>query len=370
MLNYLVFSVADNTSGLDTLKGHEVPPTDWQSLEPSCILILLLTGKVIMNIFIFWARHGNVSASLLGYCCISLAIVDFVLLFAISAIHCFQSFTILGFRFTNYHICLLTQIISHTYGILHWPFFLASGLDYYVTLVKSVHIPYCSRLLYLACVLLLWTGAFAYVLISPLVSLELDTGQSTYQCNFYISSQSFYLSTCLVCAIFMALIVCYSETLTFLKSLKVMSYANNIVILFSFPPGNVWPVQGGKRLMATLLFSFLGIWALFVVFQIIILLLCAHIPGYMDMNVPWLYFMNSFLIGVSLGLKYPDLQVMENTFSRDPFIGWKCCVMPFMEADYNKGASLLDKLPPPYMEADYNKRASLLDKLPPSLIIV
>ncbi|XP_069583449.1 probable G-protein coupled receptor 160 isoform X2 [Ranitomeya imitator] len=351
MYNDLVFisvSVADNTSGEGTMKGQEVPPTDWQSLEPSCILILLITGKVIMNIFIFWARHGNVSASLMGYCCISLAVVDFVLLFAISAIHWFQDFTVWGFRITNYHICLLTQIVSHTYGILHLPFFLASGLDYYLTIVKCVHIPYCSGLLYTAFVLFLWTAAFSYVLLSPVVSPELDTGQSTYQCNFYISSQGFYLSVYLVFTIFIAFAHCYSEILTFLKSLRVLSSSNNTVVLFSFPPGNGWPVQGGKHIIATLLFSFLGIWSPFVVFQIIILVLCAHIPGYMDMNVPWLYFLNSFLIGVCIGLKYPDLQVTENTFSSDPFIGWKYCVLPFMDAEHVK-ESLLNGLPSPVM---------------------
>ncbi|XP_075720157.1 putative G-protein coupled receptor 160 [Rhinoderma darwinii] len=349
-LFFISISVADNTSDQDTMNGHEVVLTDSQSLEPSCMLILIIAGKVIMNIFIFGARHRNVRDSFLGYCCISLVIVDFALLFAISAIHYFQDFTILGFRFTNYHICLFTQIISHTYGILHLPFFLASGLDYYLTIVKSIHIPCgCSGLLYTACVLLLWTGAFTIVLFSSVGSPELDIGQSSYLCNFYNSSQSFYLSICLVCTISMALAFCCLEIVTILKSLKVISYAKNTVVLFSFPPGERWPVQRGKSLMAALLFSFLGTWAPFVIFQIIIFVMCAHIPGYMDMNVPWLYFMNSFLIGVSFGLKYPDLQVTEKTFSIDPFISWKYCVLPFMDAENNTATFLVKELTSPVM---------------------
>ncbi|XP_069829920.1 probable G-protein coupled receptor 160 [Dendropsophus ebraccatus] len=345
-LVFMSVSVTENTSGLDTMNGHEVPLTDSSGLEPSCLLVLIISGKVVLNIFIFGARARNVSANLVGYCCISLAIVDFMLLFAIAAIHYFQDFTVLGFRFTSYHICLFTQIISHTYGILHLPFFLASGLDYYLTVVKSIHSP-CgySGLVYAACVLLLWTGAFAYVLLSPIGSPELDTGQSTYHCNLYISSQSFYLSTFLVCTVFLALAFFCSEIVTILKSLKVTTYAKNTVVLFSFPQGDIWPVQGRKRFVAALLFSFLGTWAPFVVLQIILLVLCAHIPGYMDLNVPWLYFMNSFLIGVSFGLTYPDLQMTEKTFSRDPFIGWKYCILPFMNSGQIKAMSLLDELP-------------------------
>ncbi|XP_040284141.1 probable G-protein coupled receptor 160 isoform X2 [Bufo bufo] len=336
---FLSTSVADTTPDPGTMNGHEVLLVNLQSLQPSCLLILIMTGKVIMNIFIFGARHKNVSASFMGYCCISLAIVDFVLFFAISAIHCFQDFTIVGLRFTSYHICLFTQIISHTYGILHLPFFLASGLDNYLTVVKSLHIPCgCSGLLYIACVLLLWSGAFAYVLLSPVGPPEVGTEQSTDQCDFYTSCQSFYMSISLVCIICIMLTLCCSEIGTFLKSLKVISYRKNTAIVFSFLLGDRWPVQGGKRLIAALLFSFLGTWSPFVVLQIIILFLCAHIPGYMDMNVPWLYFLNSFLIAVSFGLKNPDLQITEKTFYRDPFISWKYCVLPFMQAD-NKAVS-------------------------------
>ncbi|KAM3929885.1 putative G-protein coupled receptor 160 isoform 1-T2 [Leptodactylus fuscus] len=335
-LAFIRVSVANSISGLDTMDGHELLLTDSQSLEPSCILIFIITGKVIMNTLIFGARHRTVGTSLMGFCCISLAIVDFLLLFAICTIHYFQDFTILGFRFTDYHVCLFTQIISHTYGILHLPFFLASGIDYYLTIVKSIHIPWgCSALLYTICVLLLWTSAFAYVLVSPMGLPDVNNVQSTHQCNFYISNQSFYLTICLVFTIFIVFGLCCSEMVALLKSLKVMTYAENMVVLFSFPAGDKWPVQGVKRLLAALLFSFLGTWVPFVVLQIIILVLCAHIPGYMDMNVPWLYFINSFLIGVSFGLKYPHIQVTEKTFSRDPFIAWKYCVLPFMNADHN-----------------------------------
>ncbi|XP_040205261.1 probable G-protein coupled receptor 160 [Rana temporaria] len=337
---------ADNTSGLDVMNGHEVLSTDQRQLGPSCILILIIAGKVIMNLLIFGARHRNVSASFLGYFCISLAAVDFGLLFVVAFIHYFQDFSVLGFRITNYHICLFTQIISHTYGILHFPVFLVSGLDYYLTIVKSIKI---SRiypgLLYSIYVLLLWITAFVYVLRSPIDSPTVDSYETAYLCTFYISRQSFYLSVALVLTIFMVFAECCCEMLAFIKSLKVISSANNIIVLFSFPSGDQWPIQGRKPFLASLLFSFLGTWSPFVVLQIIIFILCAHIPAYMDMNVPWLYFVNSFLIAVSLGLKYPDLPETENIFSTDPFVGWKYCALPFMVAEQKKDILLLNELP-------------------------
>ncbi|CAI9532907.1 unnamed protein product [Staurois parvus] len=299
-----------------------------------------------MNIFVFGARHRNVSASFLGYFCISLATVDFALLFVISVIHYFQDFSILGVRITNYHICLFTQIISHTYGILHFPVFLVSGLDYYLTIVKSIKMSWIyPGLLYCIYVLLLWTTtAFVYVLRSPIDSPAVDSYEPAYLCTFYISRQSFYLSAALVFTVFLVLVVCCCEIVSFIKSLKVISYASNTIVLFSFPSGDQWPIQGRKHFLASLLFSFLGTWGPFIVLQVIIFALCAHIPAYMDMNIPWLYFVNSFLIAVSLAVKYPDLPGTENIFSPDPFIGWKYCALPFVVAEH-KDISLLNKLP-------------------------
>ncbi|XP_018409255.1 PREDICTED: probable G-protein coupled receptor 160 [Nanorana parkeri] len=335
-------AASDNMADLDVMNGHEVPLTDLQQLEPSCLLIFIIAGKVVMNIFIFGARHRNVTASFLGYFCISLAAMDFALLLVIASIHYFQDFSVVGVRFTSYHICLFTQIVSHTYGILHFPVLLASGLDYYLTIVKSIKISWiCSGLVYTVSVLLLWMMAFIYVLQSHVKNPAVESYDSAYLCTFYISRQSFYLSAALVFTLFSVLAVCCWEIVSFIKSLKVVSYANSTVVLFSFPSGDQWPIQGQKRFLASLLFSFLGTWGPFVVLQVIIFALCAHIPAYMDMNVPWLYFMNSFLIAVCLALKYPDLPVTEKTFSTDPFIGWKYCALPFMDADLNKGISLL-----------------------------
>ncbi|KAM4771120.1 putative G-protein coupled receptor 160 [Rhinophrynus dorsalis] len=336
-----------NRSYLDTVEELQTY-SDLELLEPSCILIMIMTGKIIMNIFLFGARQNNVHASFLGTFCVSLALVDFALLAAISAIHCFQDFAICGIRFTNYHICLFTQIISHAYGILHYPVFFMTGLDYYLCIVRSVCLPKaCCYLLYIATVLLLWITAFFCALYSSVPPYSPGSGLSSYQCTFYISSQTYYLSAAMVVTIFLVLAVCCFEVVAFIKSLKVITYANKTVLLFTC--GNEWPVQGTKRLLTALVFSFLGTWLPFVLLQIIILILCAHIPGYMDMNVPWLYFMNSFLVGMAYSLKYPHIQLTENAFSIDPFISWKYCVLPFTDAEYSKVDDILNEQSPTAM---------------------
>ncbi|XP_063297108.1 probable G-protein coupled receptor 160 [Pelobates fuscus] len=304
----------------------------FERFEPSCILILIITGKIIMNIFISGAKRRSVSPSFMGYFCLSLAFTDFALLISVFSIHYFQDFAIWGVRFTTYHICLLTQIISHTYGILHYPVFVASGLDYYLTIVKSVHLSrFCSGFLYCAVVLLLWTLAFLYTLNIPAGLAEWNAGVISHQCTFYISRQSFYLSAAIVVTVFMVLVICCFEVVALIRTMKLTTYCDKTVILFSY--GNEWPIRSTRCLLTSFLFSFLGTWAPFLLIQIIIIFSCAHIPGYMDMNVAWLYFMNSFLVGVSYSLEYPNIPIIERKLNVDPFIDWKYCVYPFYTED-------------------------------------
>ncbi|NP_001079633.1 G protein-coupled receptor 160 L homeolog [Xenopus laevis] len=313
--------------------------------EPSCLLILIITGKIIMNIFIFGARRRKVHTSFLGCFCVSLGVLDFALLVTTSVIHYFQDFAICGMRFTNYHICLFTQIISHAYGILHYPALLTAGLDYYISVVKSVNLHRFSLgFLHVLLTLLLWMAALSFALYSSVPPPASGPGLSSYQCTFYVSSQTYYLSAAVVCTIVLILGICCFEVVAFIKSMKLISFTNKTVLLFSC--GDKWPIQGTRRLFTALVFSFLGTWAPYVLLQIILLILCAPIPGYMDMNVAWLYFMNSFLVGMAYGLAYPRIDLTRETFSIDPFISWKYCILPFIDMDYKVEDYLKEQLHP------------------------
>ncbi|NXG74486.1 GP160 protein, partial [Baryphthengus martii] len=302
-----------------------------QPLEMSCMLLLIMLGKVFLDFFMLQVQQKNVKASFMGYFCVSLAVLDFTLLMSISFIFCFEDFALWGVRFTKYHICLFTQIVSLTYGILHYPVYLVAGLDYYMTIAHTSQFPRRGRrLLYAFAVVVIWISGFFCILKAPATyeELEIQNHFSPYQCPFSASVQSYSVSCAMVLLIGTALLACGKEVLTMLLSVRVVSFASQPVLMFSYASNNSGTCFK-RQLLTRLLICFLGTWAPFILLQIIILLLGARIPAYMEMNVPWLYFINSFLIAVAYWCRCHDVELTEEMWSTDPFVSWKFCFMPF-----------------------------------------
>nr|XP_033814958.1 probable G-protein coupled receptor 160 [Geotrypetes seraphini] len=313
--------------------GTLFPSLDGLLLEPNCIIFLIMLGKLLLNLFVFGARRRSMNPSFLGYFSVSLALVDFSLLMAIFFISCFHDFALGEVKFIKYHICLLTQIISFTYGILHYPVFLVAGLDYFLIIAQSSKVKYagvCEKLVYSGVILLIWIAAFYYILTGSLDYSVLERNASfiSYLCPFYVSSQSFWLAVGILSVTCSILVVCWFEVVSLLQSVKMMYYFNETVLLFSFVPRGTQQGLGRKRLLTTFVICFLGTWVPFAVLQVILLFLGAQIPGYMDMNVPWLYFLNSFLIGTVCWFKRSEVQLSEKLFLADPFVSWKFCFSP------------------------------------------
>lgn len=302
-----------------------------QPLEISCMLLLIMLGKVFLDFFMLQVKQKTVKVSFMGYFCVSLALLDFTLLMSISFIFYFEDFALWGLRFTKYHICLFTQIISLTYGILHYPVYLVAGLDYYMTIAQTSHFPRRGKkLLYVFAVAVIWISGFFCILKVPATyeELEIQNRFSAYECPLYASVQSYSFSCAMVLLMGTALLACRKELIAMLLSVRVASFANQPVLMFSYVSNNngtcfKW------QLLTRLLLCFLGTWAPFVVLQIIILFLGARIPAYMEMNVPWLYFINSFLIAVAYWCRCHDVELTEEMWSTDPFVSWKFCFMPF-----------------------------------------
>ncbi|XP_040468571.1 probable G-protein coupled receptor 160 [Falco naumanni] len=302
-----------------------------QSFEISCMLLLIVLGKVFLDFFMLQVKQKNVKTSFLGYFCISLALLDFVLLMSISFIFCFEDFALWGVRFTKYHICLFTQIISLTYSILHYPVYLVAGLDYYMTVAQTSRFPKRGqRLLYVFAVVVIWISGFFCILKVPAIyeELEIQNHFSPYQCPLYTSMQSYSVSCATVLLIAMALLACWKQVVTMLLSVRVVSFAGQPVLMFPCVSNNNGTCSKWQ-LLTRLLICFLGTWAPLVLLQIIILFLGARIPAYMEMNVPWLYFINSFLIAVAYWCRCHDVELTEEMWSTDPFVSWKFCFMPF-----------------------------------------
>ncbi|NXU56584.1 GP160 protein, partial [Turnix velox] len=312
-----------------------------QPLDISSMLILIMLGKVFLDFFMLQVRPKNVKISFMGSFCVSLAFLDLALLVTLFFIFYFEDFALLGVRFTKYHICIFTQVVSLTYSTLHYPVYFVAGLDYYMTIAQTSSVPTrAQRLLYAFTVAVLWTSGFFLIFEVPAVYKELEIQNlfSPYQCPLHTSLQSYSVSCIVVLLLCTALVACWKEVLPMLLSLRVVFISSQPVLIFSVsatkPPAFKW------QLLARLLICFLGTWAPFVLLQVILLLLRAQIPAYVEMNVPWLYFINSFLVALAYWCRWQEVELAEGTWPTDPFVSWKFCFMPYN----NENTQPADKL--------------------------
>ncbi|XP_029795771.1 probable G-protein coupled receptor 160 [Suricata suricatta] len=301
-----------------------------QSLDGNCLLFLIILGKVLLNILTLGMRRKNTSHNFMEYFCFSLAFTDLLLLVNISIIYYFRDFVLLGIRFTKYHICLFTQIISFTYGFLHYPVFLIACIDYYLNFSKTTKLALkCQKLFYFFTVILIWISVLAYVLGDPGIYQSLKA-QSVYayHCPFYISIQSYWLSFSMVVILFMAFITSWSEVIALVQAVKMTSYMNETILYFPFSSHSSYTLSSKKTLLPKFIICFLGTWLPFVLLQVIILLLKVQIPAYIEMNIPWLYFVNSFLNATVYWFNCHKLNLRDVALPADPFVNWKCCFIP------------------------------------------
>ncbi|XP_013845581.2 probable G-protein coupled receptor 160 [Sus scrofa] len=301
-----------------------------QPLDGNTLLFLIVLGKILLNILTLGMRRKNTSQNFMAYFCISLAFTDLLLLVTVSIISYFRDFVLLGIRFTKYHICLFTQIISFTYGFLHYPVFLIACLDYYLTFSKTTKLPFkCQKLFYFFTVILIWISILAYVLGDPAIYQSLKAQNVySYQCPFYISIQSYWLSFSMVMILFIAFITSWSKVISLVQAIRITSYMNETILYFPFSSHSSYTLSSKKALLPKFIICFLGTWLPFVLLQVIILLLKVQIPAYIEMNIPWLYFVNSFLIAIVYWFNCHKLNFRHMALPVDPFVNWKCCFIP------------------------------------------
>lgn len=302
-----------------------------QPLEISYMLVLIMFGKVFLDFFMLQIKPKPVKVSFMGYFCISVALLDFTLLLSMCFIFCFEDFALWGVRFTEYHICLLTQITSLTYGILPCPVYLVAALDYFTTVSQTSQSPKRGRkLLYVVAVAVIWISGFFCTLEVPAVSAELEMQNvSPSQCPVSGSLQSYWVSCAMVLVLATALLARCKEVTTMLLSARLLSLSSQPVLMFPYVPDNNKNTCCKWQLLSRLLLCFLGTWAPFVVLQVVVLLLGVQIPAYVEMNVPWLYFINSFLLAAAYWCRCHGVERTEEGWSTDPFVSWKFCFMPF-----------------------------------------
>lgn len=309
---------------------YQLLPTS-PPLDGNCLLFFIILGKILLNFLTLGMRRKTTHRTFMGCFCVSLALVDILLLANISIIACSRDFVLLGMRFTKYHICLFTQIISCAYGVLHYPVFFIACVDYYLNFSKTANLPIkWQKPLYILTVIFIWISVLTYVLGDPAIyqSLKARSVHSS-QCPVYVSEQGYWLSFSMLTVLSVALVSCWADVLALVQEIRVTSYMNETVLYFPSPPHLLHPVNAKRRLLPKYIICFLGTWLPFVFLQVIVLSVKVQIPAYIEMNIPWLFFVNSFLIAVVSWCTCRELTLQSLVLPVDPFVNWKYCFIPF-----------------------------------------
>ncbi|XP_067309346.1 probable G-protein coupled receptor 160 [Pseudorasbora parva] len=281
---------------------------------PSLLLVLWL--KSLLNWLVVVVQRHYMIRTFSGFFCISLALIDSLLSFVLSAIFYLEDVNISGWHFTRYYICLLTQIACFIYSILHWPVFLLVGLDNFWTISSSRNTSWTQKLTYIAGVCLLWILAALYVFWVPDVALLLGDDEK-HHCKLFSSPQ-----TSQVLAALLLTITC--------------------VVIYSYAPFEKWRVPVSlhstqqyclvclRRVMHTLLST----WASFLALMIISPLI--EMDAHLQLNVVWLSFLNSFSVALALcGHSFASNSKKSDTIT-DVFCSWYFC-FTYGDDEWNYG---------------------------------
>ncbi|XP_039510465.1 probable G-protein coupled receptor 160 [Pimephales promelas] len=273
---------------------------------PSLLLVLWL--KSFLNWLVVMLQRHYMIRNFSGFFSFSLALIDSLLSFVLTAIFYLEDVSISGWHFTGYYICLLTQIACFIYAMLHWPVFLLMGLDNFWTLSSSSrHTSWTQKLTYIAGVCLLWILAALYVFWEPGV-VPLFRDDVKHQCQLFSSPQS------------SQILVVLLLTVTF-------------VILYTYAPFEKWRVQVFLHYtpqcclicLRRVMHTFLSTWASFLVLMIIAPMLMIEMHALLQLNVIWLSFLNSFSVALALcGRSFAQHSQKSDTIT-DGFCSWYVC---------------------------------------------
>ncbi|KAM3838224.1 putative G-protein coupled receptor 160 [Diretmus argenteus] len=281
-------------------------------------ILLGLGGKCLLNWALVFLQKSHVCRSFIGIFSISLALVDTALTLALTALHVQGDGYILGRRVTRHHVCLLVQILGQVYSALQWPVVVVTCLDHYYTVTRRSKAQTTRfQTLVCSCVTsLLWNLAILYVFLLSdfLPILEETSAYLLHRCWVFQASQILEVAMVLFltvgCAVISLHLVCPLLRLFPLKHVPLETQSE---------------AQSRKDVVHQALWIFLTTWALFLLLLAAILLLPVGIPTYLGLNVPWLCFLNSLLIGVVLCAICPASQLAQGLAAAPPdsFCEWR-----------------------------------------------
>ena len=274
-------------------------------------ILLGLGGKSLLNWTLVLLQKKHMFWSFLGVFSCSLALVDSLLTLSLSVLHLQGDVCVLGVRLTRHHVCLLVQIFSYTYNALTWPVVIASALDHFwILLPGPTSVSRGRRLCYITATCLLWTLVLLYVFLvsgfRPVFGNE----------PHHLLHQCWVLSSTQMPQVAMVLF------------LTIMGAALHVLTGLPMPKNRASKeTKTGARsktdTIGQCLWIFLSTWVCFIVFLAVILMRPDRIPAYLGLNVAWLCFTRSFIIGVFVCTRWSAPQSEECLAFSDYFCDWR-----------------------------------------------
>ncbi|XP_046884475.1 probable G-protein coupled receptor 160 [Hypomesus transpacificus] len=275
-------------------------------------ILLGLGGKSLLNWTLVLLQKKHMFWSFLGVFSCSLALVDSLLTLSLSVLHLQGDICVLGVRFTRHHVCLLVQIFSYTYDALNWPVLIASALDHFwILLPGPTTASRGLKLCYITATCLLWSLVLLYVFLvsgfRPVFGNE-PHHHLLHQCWVLSSTQMPQVSMVL----FLTIVCAVLHVLTGLPMPKNRASKETKT-----------DAKSKKDTIGRCLWIFLSTWVCFIVLLAVILMLPDGIPAYLGLNVAWLCFTRSFIIGVFVCTRWSTPQLEECSAFSDYFCNWR-----------------------------------------------
>lgn len=282
-------------------------------------ILLSLGGKCLLNWVLVFLQRKHICRSFIGIFSVSLGVVDTALTLVVTTIHLRSDgqLFLFGFRLTRYHICLLVQIVGQVYSALQFPVVVVASLDHFCTISQRLQ-PVSSRpkwIVRLFVTILQWylTALYIFLLSDFMPVLEDVSHQQLHQCWIFHTFQI------LQVAMLLFLTLGYATLHTgFSTRLSEDSPLEDQITDQS-------RTDSRRSVISQTLSIFLNTWAIFLFSLAILLLLPMGIPSYLALNVAWLCFLNSFLIGVVLCVVCPTLHLAQGLAAvlPDNFCEWR-----------------------------------------------
>ncbi|XP_034159894.2 probable G-protein coupled receptor 160 [Pangasianodon hypophthalmus] len=235
-------------------------------------LLVSLWMKTLLNWVVLVVQKGHVGRSFWGVFCVSVALGDALLHLSVTCVFLAQDVTVFGLHLTKYHVCVLVQAACSIQGVLHWPFFILSGLDIVWSTRRACPRP-VQMLVHITVVFLLWTLAVLYVFTVPdshPLTRDEDDHVTLQRCHVTDGAQSRQ--------------VAWASLLTLVG---VACYIHSVR-------------RTNAEHLRDCVCHFLSTWSSFLLLLLFILVSGTEVPPYLDMNCVWLCFIHSLHTAVAL----------------------------------------------------------------------